>query len=338
MTHEIQTHLPTAMSTLCIAQICLANAFRDEQTEEYRCGKRLAKYQRVLRDTCSSTDVYSIKELRACRNPSGDKMLSAQGLLNELLSPTPELAQACCFPVKVHRTTTKKNGPYSPFYLAQVYNTERVTLLDSGVNHYYEQVFGDPTSPPAMGGCYIWGKYAPNRPDGFPDLTKTFVVKSFHLPFANDDKTKVCEYLCRALHTKDPPPVVIAVGDFNFFRDDKDHALHLQLWDKNFQNVSEQRLVSYQTGKRMFGTFWPFPHDVPPVKLDLPTEDSKHTSVLDHVFLSRGSETKLLSETCRLVEPTDYAHPEWDHLPLFFSFKWTDTPSSQAQSKAEAHA
>lgn len=43
-----------------------------------------------------------------------------------------------------------------------------------------------------------------------------------------------------------------------------------------------------QTGRPKYGTFYPFPHDTPPVRIAPPYEKSESASRLDYAFVSPG--------------------------------------------------
>ena len=298
--------------TIGIGQICLANAMRDEKNETYRFGVRFPRYVELLQKLKDHCSIISIKEVRACRSISGEKIWSAQELLDQLIHhsnqddihPSNKWTQAMLFPVKFH--STNKIPTYFPMHLAHVYYPSKVCLLQTHCFSYYTTVFSkDPHAPPHMGGSMIAALYAPvNAITNLPDMDKKFLVESYHFPLDNNLKSKVIEWINHEYPIQrdhvfgfDTSKNIIRVGDFNTFSDDPFHQEHMSkllgLRDE-YLRIAKHMTSFSDPNKVLYGTFMPFPHDITPVNIIRPDKDaskdetkSSVNSVLDQcVFTS----------------------------------------------------
>lgn len=311
-------------SEIQIAHLCLANAFRDEKNETYRYGKRHSKFLRFMRSFESKPQIVSIKELRKCRDENGETELDPNDILNSL-AVAGRYAVADCQPVKHHDTNRQEF--YNPFYLGQLYDNKVLYKVSSKIVPYYLNIYDTPESAPNMGGSYLFVEYAPRNANGIPDLDRKFSVATVHFPLQEHHKLLSAKYFNK--ETSQLPDVL--VGDFNLFKDDN---LYSQIYDEilvNFRDVITDNLVN-QNGEKMYGTFYPFPHDLPPVPIlhpNLQKQDGVEgePSHLDYVFISKNS--KLKSGQCKVLTYTynesnpdevwtydETTFPISDHLPL----------------------
>lgn len=308
---------PATKFIATIAHMCLANAHRDERTETFRYGARHAQFLSFFRATNGDRegrpDVVSLKELRACKSPDGTNVMTAFDLVNAYASAG-RYAIAACDPVKL--TATKKCDTYEPFHLAQLYDTTRLVKLTAVTARNYKQVFGVEAEEdaPHFGACTLTVTYAPLI-DGLPCHTSQFAVTTHH--FHLDEQAKLNAAHAIAVDTgvsqsSEPAARSVHIGDFNLFRDGASydkirHELTRELFDATAQ-------LQDQFGKPMYGTFFPFPHDKPPVPIARPEENSPNTSRLDYAFVSRNV-TVRKAWVLRGMEVDGV--PMSDHLPLF---------------------
>ncbi len=280
---------------ITIAQICLANAVRDEAQPEYRYGKREKHYLELISQR--QADVYSIKEIRPCQNEDGTEILSSLDIVNRLAAPR-NLALAALIPNSLQ---VFPGRPYNPFYLAQLYNPNKLVVQSTEMK----------VLSPTM--YYLRVRYMPKGENGVPIEAQAFTVDSVQFPTANADKTAIAASFSNDAHLC---PRTLRVGDFNLFKDDPDHNEHLRLLGEGFQNAGSINMVNERL-ESMYGTFQPFPHDKPPVEVSPPWEDSPHTKFLDYVWVSNDfSEPK---ECLTVLVENDRSQLPWDHLPLFFT-------------------
>ncbi len=306
--------------TFKISQVCLANATRDDMTENYRFGRRLGRINDMLSDMFTrQIDIVSIKEIRKCKDVSGQGMMEPSEIWN-LFTHSSGYSSANFSPVKLTRTQGIEN--WRPFYMGQLYNPNKLTLVNTFCFRLYMEVFGSDTVTPHMGGCIISCLYAPNDPFNVPDISRLFFVDSFHLPINETHKLLMCKYICnnyQELKTRifgETVVPTIRIGDFNTFCDKPDsiEQLHylkqdwtventdMTLVDKNFQKLD---------GSSINYTFLPFPHDIIP---------GVENSFLDYVFLEKDSQLETIS-TVLVQDNLPVAIS--DHLPLIYSFKFS---------------
>lgn len=219
---------------------------------------------------------------------------------------------------------------YNPFYLGQLYDSQKVVKVQSHAFHYCKDVFGSDTSHPHLGTLLVATVYAPKDSKGVPIMDKQFIVESCHFPLLEDHKIRIAKWLdeeypierARVFGACANELPVIRTGDFNTFKDKTEtYAQQMHYLTNGFDIVSGSP-VSYEDETiRLYGTFYPFPHDiVPGITIEKPTVDSKNTSVLDYMFLSKSSKY-IVPGKCRLmVQPYDTV-PLTDHLPMFVGFK-----------------
>lgn len=156
----------------------------------------------------------------------------------------------------------------------------------------------------------VW--YAPVGPDGVPDMDREFVVQTEHYPLQGPAKLRAAE-ITKRMWAVQP---LINIGDFNLFRDDKEHdAIYAKLTE---EKVDATKTLTDQHGQPMYGTFYPFPRDKPPVSIARPEENSPHVSKLDYAFVSKDS-TKIRPKKAWLLTGLQDATtgvPISDHLLL----------------------
>ena len=70
----------------------------------------------------------------------------------------------------------------------------------------------------------------------------------------------------------------------------------------------------------MYGTFYPFPHDTPPVHIARPETNSAQTSRLDCAFVSRG--TRVEKAWVLRGLQNDGGVPISDHRPLLVRLRF----------------
>lgn len=74
------------MSTLTIVSFNIGNAVGDERNEDYRFGKRLDKICQLLQ--VHQPDVVMLQEIRTCRNPEGNALMTPYEIAFEIAKQT----------------------------------------------------------------------------------------------------------------------------------------------------------------------------------------------------------------------------------------------------------
>ncbi len=318
-----------------IAHVCLANAQRDEANQTYRYGKRHEKFLNLMeyfKNSTSKPIVVSIKELRKCKDSTGLVELDPNDIINQF-ALAGKYAVADCQPVKIHKT----NGfpTYNPFYLGQIYDNTKLYKIESKIIPYYQIMYESAEAAPHMGGSYLYVKYAFRDDEGFPDPNKTFSVGTVHFPLPETHKLIAAKYF--NIDGALLPDILI--GDFNLFKDDKlFQDIYCEL-TKNFIDVmvTDKLLkLTDQNNNKLYGTFYPFPHDNPPIPILPPNVEKTENIVgnhsqLDYVFLNKksniifdnvmGMTNTFNSEKIDEVWSFDSStFPLSDHLPLVAKF------------------
>jgi hypothetical protein len=328
-------------NSLVLLQVCMANSGRDEKNEQYRLGMRLERMRAFFRSIRGQVDVISIKELRACRSEDKSAKHSATDLA-AMFAYDSGLAVASCDPVKL----TKSHGhvEYKPFYMAQLYDSNRLEKLSASMVHFHQEVCGSEDGAPPVGCSHLRCEYAPvDAASNVPNLNRRFVVASVHLPVAPEGlKTQICRFLAGTVLVSRIPSV--AIGDFNFFRD-KDESVD----QRTAMNIRGSSSAMHMTTRsrphvQVHGTFYPFPHDKT-VQIDRPEVKSDHNSAPDDAYLSEFTGDRVNSdkdwlkwEYTQLETSVNTANEAdgsgaktpvqlTDHLPMFVGFKWA--PISQ---------
>jgi hypothetical protein len=204
---------------------------RDENNPDYRYGKR---HERMIEYIASCpSDVISIKELRTCKTPDGDKDLTPNSILQDFAQNSRfRIAGIAC--TKLHPTDGIPT--YNPFYIGQLYDEKKLVVVNSHVFRYYPEVFRDPINKPHVGTAFLAVEYAPLVPDNrLPDLKNSFIVETCHFPLAEFQKDAVCKWfvenelpsLERVFGNLDRK-TIIRTGDFNTFRDKEESKLQTQ--------------------------------------------------------------------------------------------------------------
>lgn len=320
------------MNNFKVSHICLANAFRDESNKDYRYGKRHEKFVELMKYFNDLNDhkpvVVSIKELRKCKDPTGEIDWESNDILNNL-AVSGRYAIADCQPVKIHNT----NGVnfYNPFYLGQLYDSRKLYKIESKIIHYYLDMYDTPENAPNMGGSYLYVRYAFKDSNGIPDLKRTFSIGTVHFPLQQTHKLISAKYFSeKASMLPD-----ILIGDFNLFKDDSLYSEIYEELTKKFIDVITNNLTD-QNAQLMYGTFFPFPHDKPPIPILYPYLNKQkgiecEPSHLDYVFTSKTSLIKCIG--CQVLTKTfnplnkdeiwsydETTFPISDHLPLISNF------------------
>ena len=90
--------------------------------------------------------------------------------------------------------------------------------------------------------------------------------------------------------------------------------------------IASSNPVSYDDPSvKLYGTFYPFPHDrAAGFEIEKPTVDSKKTSTLDYVFLSKDARyVEVVDCKLKLSSFDDGVVPLTDHLPMHVKFRLT---------------
>lgn len=321
-----------------VLQLCLANAMRDERVDAYRYGRRHARFLEMLRDMrrrARLPAVVCVKELRHCKDADGGALTPSR--IAGDFAAAGSLEVAAVAPVKL--VPTLGMPLYNPFYLGQLYDPAQLVHLNSFCVRYDALAFGEVPSP-HVGTAVLLGHYARCNSDGTADLAHQFIVESCHMPLREDHKTAAARWFATALPSVraslfgvgDDVPV-IRIGDFNTFADKAECAGQLALLSEGFDHAGGD-FVEWGGTTPLFGTFYPFPHDaVPDIVIASPLSRSPSVSVLDHVFLSRG--THRLCVACKELILDNYdaegtraafdgaTIPLSDHLPLLVTLAHT---------------
>lgn len=297
------------MPQLRILQLCLANAMRDERVPEYRYSVRHYRMCKLLEQFITDgkqPDIISIKELR----DSGT--LTIEQIISDLATAA-QMSIAEVAPVKSPEAIN--NPKYKPFNLGLLYNPKSLTKLGAWCIKYHDEVFGEGNGP-NMGTALLLAHFASNV-DGH-----TFAIESCHLPIIESHKDAVVAWM----HDKLPDvrnafvpkyDTLIRTGDFNTFVDKPEHVQQLALLGDGLFSLTSEK-YAYGTNTPLFGTFYPFPHDVTPgFDIAKPTENSLTCSKLDHMWVS----CKPTELHCELVPTFVDAIPLTDHLPMLVWLK-----------------
>jgi hypothetical protein len=308
-----------------LSHICLANAFRDEQNENYRFGKRAAQFDLMFSEWKSLGDqkpgIVSIKELRACFNSDKTNLFSAVEIASHFAQQG-GYAVASCESVKLHGS--EGVSTYRPFYLAQLYDSNRFEKIGAVMHRYYEEIHGSNTKSPPHGCAHLTCTYAP-LVNGQPNLEKTFVVETMHFPVGSEAvKIKIAQLLNQKFAPASHGYPTIRVGDFNTFQDKVEHNELMNLLTSTMSSTSNVPLTD-NDGTVMRGTFFPFPHDRL-LPIDKPSEAGQNHSVVDHIFVHRVDvhhrmlDRRTYHDSSSLDQFDDSVIPLSDHRPLQISF------------------
>lgn len=321
-----------------VEQICCANAQRNEQIEKYRYGSRLSKFLNHFNSMKTSAErptVISIKELRTCMDESGTTMTPLQQLfqLAKCGNYAPALMDCQAFS---YTGEESKFGEKNPFYIAQIYDHLKVENIKSHFFRFYD-IFTE--NPPDAGCAVLCTLYCLKNDLGISDQTKKFFVESYHFPMGGEHKLKISQFLMseyldrkRKVFADSESIPVIRVGDFNLFKDDSTFSSTYDNLTKDYIDVSTPNLQD-EFGGKIYGTFFPFPHDNPPVKIAKPNENDPNTSVLDYFFLKKNCGVTLtkciaITSTNNPENPSEVMTydtttiPLSDHIPLLGFFKF----------------
>jgi hypothetical protein len=211
--------------------------------------------------------------------------------------------------------------------MCQLYNPHKWMFSKSECFYYYNPVFGlDPETSCHFGSAMVACLYYPiDEKTSLPMLDRPLLIESYHFPTDNALKTRVCEYLVGPYEQEKEKVFgkisnVIRVGDFNLFKDHSDYHLQLKLLTTNYKSCNDVMYVYGGINKRMYGTFYPFPHDQTSIEIAKPYIDAPNTSQLDYMFLSNNSNLKCVETV--LFESENPDRVEWDHYPLMCTFEY----------------
>jgi endonuclease/exonuclease/phosphatase family metal-dependent hydrolase len=341
---------------IIIEQLCCANARRDEQQLHYRYGARSPQFHQHFRNMITSKErptIISIKELRTCNsNPSANTppVLMTPGQQVQELAASGEytIASIDCTALSYTSKTLPRRGDYNPFYIAQLYCHTQVEKLRAHCFRFYD-LFNNSESVPTAGCAVLCVLYCLRDPvTGIPDMTRQFLVESYHFPMAGAHKLRISEYLrdggvfsvqragvfteC-GLNSDNIP--IVRTGDFNLFKDEATYAATYDNMTAGYEDVTTPHLTdeSEDNPRRMYGTFYPFPHDTPAVVIARPTENAPNTSMLDFMFLKYSTRIRcvrsyVITATCNpsakdeRVTFDERTQPLSDHLPLVGVFEY----------------
>jgi hypothetical protein len=282
-----------------------------------------------------------MKEIRKCKDRTGDSIMRPDQIASEIMQLGYGLAGMDATKTNVTiDSKTNESMEFNPFYLAQFYDPTKLLKVKSYTFEYDKGLFGKVNSN-SLGGIILACMYVPLM-DEKPDYSMAFLVESCHLPINDEQKTKVLKWIDMfysayrdnvfgdiALHYS-----VIRCGDFNIFRDSASYSAQYSLLTSTFEDVSTDNLIEKSSHDKMYGTFYPFPHDiVQGIKIAKPTENSKSTSVTDYFLINRFSDRNIKFVSCYLDTYTysdkenevntydEKTIPVSDHIPLFCNFK-----------------
>lgn len=289
-----------------ILQLCLANAMRDEKTD-LRLANRIHGLREIIRR--SGADIVSIKEIRECDNHDRSGRLTPADIIQFLIQDSP-YRLAAMIPMR------ESDRGYHEFHLAQIYNPEK---FGYAAHHMldYKHIF---EKPPSIGHRMLCVTYRHIQ------TGRIVVINSIHAPLDSDAKTRFFNYISQDSEVQDDDVkdiqlikelgrTNILIGDFNLFRDDIDHALHLTYLNKIGVDVTQRMQNAH--GAPMYGTFYPFPHDKIPngIVITPPNERGLQHSKLDYCIVSRGS--WFVWQCTTLIESRVLL---FDHYPMLVQF------------------
>jgi hypothetical protein len=309
-----------------LAQICLANAFRDDNNETYRyCNRHLRMVDLFNTMFNNDVDIISVKEIRRTTNTS-----HTFGTTDEIVFPHTIwkhfLQMTNYFSAVFGQAKNQSSETYSlnPFYYGQLYNPKKFVLLNSYVFNLCDKLYGSEFTSPNAGTVVVVGLYAPIlQHNNHTDLKNKFFLESHHFPIKEGDKQKFAEYLYNDFEQQRNKTFeigageiipTIRVGDFNIFSDKQEHVLQLEYLNKKYEhvnklmNIVDKQLVA--TGDQVNYTFVPFPHDKMP--------NGQENSYLDYVFVDKSSSRIVPNKMSIVFDETPIALT--DHKPLVCEF------------------
>ena len=258
---------------LKIAQVCCANAQRDDTKDDYRFGVRQPEYWNLLNTFFdNNVQIVSVKEVRECRNRNDSQRMFPQDIWNDFLTNT-KYTSGSLHQVKL-TSTEGLPVPYYPFYMGQLYNSKQLCLVNSHCFRFYKEVFGSDNVFPHMGCCIVVGLYAPFTENNVPDLSKQFFVESYHLPLKEEHKNLVCDWILKMFPSKrqnvfgfeTTDYTTFRLGDFNIFSDKPDSVKQVEslttyhYWVNKYLHIDNNNLEPSNVLCNY--TFKPFPHDI----------------------------------------------------------------------------
>lgn len=261
-----------------VEQLCCANAYRDEQFENFRYGKRHDQIcDHIIKSRNENIDVISIKESRQCKDKDGN--------IKQPLWFIADICEKSGYSLggfdRVKNHQTEGMPSYTPFHLCQLYDDKKLIKIQSHAFWYYPELFGK-FDPPHLGGMILAVLYEIiNMPDNF------ILVESFHLPLQEQLKTQASEWI------KNKYPIernkvfgdiqnIVRSGDFNTFKDKETWKYQYECFSHDMIPATE-KMFDENTGNQLYGTFYPFPHDFC-VPITLPNEEGTNHSVTDYMF------------------------------------------------------
>lgn len=308
-----------------VMHLDLSNSKQDEESSLYRLGSRIKEFRTLVLGHYHYIDVICIKEVRGCLDAHGRSMLTAHQVVEAIIDGIPELSLAACVPMEVYPKRNGRGGiSFNPHYLAHVYNNTRVVLKDIDIKR------DGPTLPPdhpdakiclshpLCDGLFLTTFYSKLDSKGIPEIIDT-PVTSCHLPMQDEYKTEWLKYMvAKADEAPWSCDRSILCGDFNTFRDDAHRDVQLSCIGKLGTEVSAKMTDYFE--KPLYGTFEPFPHNKPPVKIDSPYSSSGKASKLDYAIVGKAWQPM----QCVLIDPvagSENLDKFSDHWPMIFGVR-----------------
>ena len=302
MAHDITTN-----TQINIAQICNANAFRDEATTNRFANRENRFIDLYKKLNNKKITIVSVKEVRDCANKCNDGIKSAHEIWNNIIRNTNYMS-AIFQPVKLTNTNNIKF--YKPFHMGQLYDPTQVCLINGHCFRAYEDIDADDLH---FGCCVLVCLYATYDKNKIPD--KYFFVESYHLPISHEKNNKMCDWIVTKLEiykktifgNNDYP--TIRTGDFNIFLENYDVYPPPQLEKLMIgHEITNKQMIELdinlkQQNDCLCFTFKPYSYD-----------DYKELSFLDYFFVKnmKKGTSYIVYDRCVDIQMSD-------HLPLIQS-------------------
>lgn len=278
---------------MIILSVNLANAGRNEKSEEWRFGKRmngLLESLKTVVDGCGCNTIVCLQEIRICKNEDGSKELSAK-----------EIVEFFANGLNLSYVMLPNNMTDLSFYKATLYNPKRFLLTDCQ-NHWSGNSCGLPSGPQfccsAMETRFIAAENYNSIKGCFVEGT-IFALFNCHAPVEEADREIYTKSL---IHIKDKHPrdLMIFIGNFNTIPDTGGEK-QMKVMTQHFKHLTPSEEPS----------FYSYPDDLDP-------NGNQYVSRLDHAFAN--VDTPKFQVECkeeRLIRWDKLGTNQWsDHLPL----------------------
>lgn len=325
-----------------VAHICLANARRDEGFPDYRYGTRHESMKKLVAKFRGDykLSLLSIKELRACRDADGKSIMTAQQIAKDLASAA-NMEIASILPVSIdpNRVPT-----YNPFHIGHFYDPKQLQHICTTPVYSYDKIYVPTDKNTHFGGMTLVSFFTRTTgdlkfdDDGFaecPRPASNFIcLVTHHMPIASGPRQRAVDFACKELTEKintlrvellpaESKITTIHIGDFNMFSDDPAYTTNIGKLDTAWGSDRTFGALD-QHGKPMWGTFFPFPHDKPPVQIVEPwkpadSNTSQIHSKIDGAYVigPTSAQTKTT-----IWNPGSTTLPDcfYDHMPIIVEF------------------